>query len=196
MHKYLRFGFIENLGAVRHIPVGALGGVKISLTPTVWLFPFVFLLLRFALNSFDTNSTFAARLYDSVVFMLGVAAFTLTHAFGHLLSGKLVGSSMDELLFTATRGVNIYDGDQTLVPGRVHLGRALGGPIANLLCAALLFLLLPSTGGFLADVIASTASTNLFAGAGSFLPLPSIDGQVIWRELLRSLRSQARASEQ
>ncbi|MEP7199028.1 MAG: hypothetical protein ABI874_04340 [Chloroflexota bacterium] len=190
MHKYLRYGWFDNLDMVRHIPVGEWRGIKVSVTPTVWLFPFVFFLFRFALVAFDANLTVVARFSDAVIFTLGVAVFTLVHAGGHMVSGLLVGSPMDELLFTATRAVNIYHGDQSFVPGRAHVARAVGGPAANLISVPLLYLLLPLAGSdFLAAVIASAAATSLFAGLGSFLPLPSIDGQVIWRELLRPLRA-------
>jgi hypothetical protein len=93
---------------------------------------------------------------------------------------------MDELLLTATRGVNIYLGNQEALPGFVHLGRALGGPVLNLLTYAVSFRLQTYLGfGFTADLLASIASTSLFMGVGGFAPLPSVDGQVIWREVFR-----------
>ena len=124
--------------------------------------------------------------YRAGVLVLGVGISTAIHALGHIGGGKLVGSPMDELLFTAIRGVNIYHGDQTAVPGYAHQGRALGGPALNLLVYAALALPLPLTApGLSADVLASVASTSLFMGAGGLLPLPSVDGQVIWREVRR-----------
>lgn len=42
---------------------------------------------------------------------------------------------MDEFVITATRDVNLYHGDQSLIPGYVHLVRSLGGPIFNLFVA-------------------------------------------------------------
>ena len=114
----------------------------------------------------------------------------MLHAFGHILSGKMVHSAMDELLITATRDVNLYHGDQSLIPGHVHLVRSLGGPIFNLfvagLCSALATVVAP---GFWSALLASLISTNLFFGLGGFLPLPSVDGEVIWRELLRPIYS-------
>jgi len=43
--------------------------------------------------------------------------------------------------------------------------------------------------GFWSALIASLISTNRFFGFGGFLPLPSVDGEVIWRELLRPIFS-------
>ncbi len=74
-------------------------------------------------------------------------------------------------------------------PGYVHLGRALGGPLLNLIVAGLFYAglpLLPSGIGY--DIAARLVSVNLFFGLGALLPLPSVDGEVIWRELLRPLR--------
>lgn len=191
MHKYLLYGWIENLATVRHIPVGVFWGIPVAVTPIVWLSPVVFLALGILQNFRTPNVTALELLYLALVYLAGVEVTTLFHAFGHILGGKLVGSPMDELLLTATRGVNIYHGDQTRVPSRVHLGRALGGPVFNLFIAGVLYLGLPyARQGLMYDLLASLAATNLFFGAGGMLPLPSIDGEVIWREVFRSLRAQ------
>jgi Zn-dependent protease len=96
---------------------------------------------------------------------------------------------MDELLITTTRDVNLYHGDQGIYPGYVHLVRSLGGPVFNLLIAGMGYLVTPMAGhSFGSALIASIISTNLFFGLGSFLPIPSIDGEVIWREILRPLK--------
>lgn len=195
LHKYLVYGWLENLDTVRHIPLGTVWGVRISITPVLWLSPVLFFGLGILQNS--QAPTTAHILYLAAVYLIAVEITTVFHGFGHILGGKLVGGAMDELLFTATRGVNIYHGDQTLVPPYIHLGRSLGGPVFNLLVAAVLYLTLPIFGsrlpniglGFWSDVGTALASTNLFFGVGSFLPLPSIDGWVIWREVLNFLRS-------
>lgn len=189
LHKYLVYGWLENLDTVRHIPLGKFWGIPVSITPLLWLSPFVFLALGILQNWSASDNTIGI-FYLALVYLSGVEITTLLHQFGHILGGKIVGSPMDELLLTATRGVNLYHGDQTLVPSHVHLGRALGGPIFNLLVAGVIYLLLPFVErGFIFDLLASLAATNLFFGAGSFLPLPSIDGWVIWREVLRNVRA-------
>jgi Zn-dependent protease len=100
----------------------------------------------------------------------------------------MVNSAMNELLITATRDVNLYHGDQSLIPGYIHLVRSLGGPVFNLIVAGLLsFFVAGVSSGFWPGLIASLISTNSFFGFGGFLPLPSVDGEVIWRELLRPI---------
>ncbi len=188
MHKYLIYGWLENLDTVKHIPLGTFWGVLVAITPVIWLSPVVFLTLGILQNLSSSDV-----IYLALVYLVGVEITTLFHGFGHILGGKVVGSPMDELLLTATRGVNIYYGDQALLPSHIHLGRALGGPVFNLVVAAVIYLILPNVPrGLPFDLLASLAATNLFFGLGSFLPLPSIDGWVIWREILRSLRSQFR----
>jgi hypothetical protein len=188
--KYLRYGIIEDLDTVRHVPYGTFWGVKLSGTPLTWLSPFVFFGLRLALNLFGPGLSLAERLFDALYFTLAVEVASICHAFGHILSGKMVGSVMDELLITATREVNLYYGDQQVYPSYVHLGRALGGPIFNLLVAGICYALLPAlSSGVAHHLITRMADINLFIGVGGFLPLPSVDGEVIWRELLRTLRA-------
>jgi hypothetical protein len=188
MSKYLKYGIIEDIDAVRRIPIGRFWNVNLLVTPLTWLGPFVFFSLNILLNLPNSQPSGADRLYQALLFTIAVEITTALHAFGHILSGKLVHSAMDELLITATRDVNLYHGDQSLVPGHVHLVRSLGGPVFNLFIAGVCFLcrsLIPP-GGW-SDLLASLISTNLFFGFGGFLPLPSVDGEVIWRELLRPL---------
>jgi hypothetical protein len=157
-------------------------------TPLTGLGPFVFFFLGLLLNALRPGVGLTGILYKAAIFVIGVEISTLVHALGHIIAGKLVRSPMDELLLTATRGVNIYLGDQNALPGFVHLGRALGGPLLNLFAAALVLRLQAFTAGGLAtDLLASIVSTSLFMGVGGFAPLPSVDGQVIWREVSRWL---------
>jgi Zn-dependent protease len=190
VHKYLFYFILENLDTVRRIPVGRFWGVSLLITPFTWLGPFLFFGLNFLLNLFNASLSLTDRLYQAFIFALVVEITTALHAWGHILSGKLVHSPMDELLITALRDVNLYHGDQAQVPGHVHLGRSLGGPVFNLLVAAACYGLIPFLNpGFGLAFTASLASTNLFFGLGGFLPLPSVDGEVIWREILRPIRS-------
>lgn len=190
MHRYLKYGLIENVDTVRRVRLGTFWGVAISATPIAWLNPAIFGGLRLLLG-LTRELSLPDRLTDAALFALAVQVATLVHAGGHILGGRLVGSAMDELLITATRDVNRYAGDQTVLPGYVHFGRAFGGPAANLivygLCAALLSGLPAGLGH---DLGSQIMSVNQFFGLGGFLPLPSVDGAVIWREVWRALRRQ------
>ncbi|HNF93873.1 MAG TPA: hypothetical protein PLQ75_04395, partial [Anaerolineales bacterium] len=113
MHKYLKFFLLENLDTVRRIRVGSFWGVTLLITPWTWLSPFVFFGLHFLLNLLNPRLPLDERLLQSIYFVIAVELTTPLHALGHIISGKLVHSAMDELLITATRDVNIYHGDQS-----------------------------------------------------------------------------------
>ena len=188
MSKVLKYGIIEDIDTVRRIPIGRFWGVTLLVTPITWLSPFVFFSLHFLLNLINYQISLAERLQQAMLFTTAVEITTILHAFGHILSGKIVHSPMDELLITTTRDVNLYYGDQSLVPGTVHLVRSLGGPMLNLLVAGIcIFLSALMTQGFWSGLLTSLISTNLFFGIGSFLPLRSVDGEVIWREILKPI---------
>jgi len=190
MSKYLWYGIIEDVDTVRRIPIGRFWGVSLLVTPLTWVGPFVFFGLHILLNVLNSRISLTDRLYQALLFTIAVEITTILHAFGHILSGKLVHSAMDDLLITAMRDVNLYHGDQRLIPGHVHLVRALGGPIFNLLVAGLCFALATViVPGFWLALVTSLVATNLFFGFGGLLPLPSVDGAVIWRELLRPIFS-------
>src|SRR5688572_29341235 len=124
MSKYLRYGIIENVDIVRRIPIGRFWGVTLLVTPLTWISPFVFFGLHILLNVLNDHLSLADRLHQALLFTIAVEITTALHAFGHILSGKMVHSPMDELLITATRDINLYHGDQSLIPGHVHLVRS------------------------------------------------------------------------
>jgi Zn-dependent protease len=137
----------------------------------------------------------SARLSNQHIFEVIQRPGERLHGFGHILSGKLVHSAMDELLITATRDVNLYHGDQRLIPGHVHLVRSLGGPLFNIFVAGVCIMLATVVApGFWLNLVTSLVSTNLFFGLGGLLPLPSVDGEVIWRELLRPIYGRLKRS--
>lgn len=194
-HRYLKYFFLDDLDTVQHIPAGRLWGVPISVTPTVWLQgPFFYaigVVLTWLPGRMPPGAAAADRALDALVFMVAGLAANGVHAVGHIASGRLAGSAMDELLLTATRDANLYRGDQRGIPGRTHIARAVGGPLANLAAAAAAFALLAALGpggGAGRAVLARLASVNLGFGLGGFLPIPSVDGEVIWREVGRAWR--------
>lgn len=185
----LKYGIIENLDTVRRIRIGQFWNVSLLITPLTWLSPFVFFGLHFFINLLDTRLALDERLIQSMYFALAVELTTVIHAFGHILSGKMVNSAMDELLITTTRDVNVYHGDQSKIPGYVHLVRSLGGPVINIIIGVLcIFAAQWIPPGFWKGVNTSMISTNFFFGFGGLLPVPSVDGEVIWREIINWMK--------
>lgn len=185
MTNILKNGIIEDIDTVRRIPIGRFWNIPLLITPLTWLGPIVFFGLHLLLNIFNSLSL-NERLYQAMIFTISVEISTVLHAFGHILSGKLVNSAMNELLIASTRDVNLYHGDQRLVPGRIHLIRSMGGPLFNIIVAGVLYLFISIIQqGFWSAMIASLISVNLFFGVGGLLPIPTVDGEVIWREIFR-----------
>jgi Zn-dependent protease len=189
MHKYNKYFILENLETVRKIPLGKFWDVNILVTSWTWLGPFVYFALYYIFNLLNFNLSLNERLAQAFFFALAIEITTAIHAFGHIVSGKLVNSAMDELLITALRDVNRYHGDQSQIKGTTHLVRALGGPVINLIVAGFCVYIARSIpSGFWSNLNASLISVNLFFGLGGFLPIPSVDGQVIWREILKLIK--------
>jgi Zn-dependent protease len=115
---------------------------------------------------------------------IGYGALTLAalmlHSVGHILGGEAVGARMHSNLITSTIPVNLYDDDDTLTR-RVHVSRSLGGPLLSLVIGVLSIvgMRVASGGGFLGWF----AAMNFVVGLMSLLPLPSLDGWFIVREL-------------
>ncbi len=156
-------------------------GVPFNITPQGWvgtLQPFLGgAVLGVVLSIGDSSGVMALNgLWVGVL----VVASLYMHSIGHIVGGKLVGAPMDELLLTMTRQVNVYRGAQDY-PSKVHLARAMGGPIGNILLGLVLlagWLLL----GGLPLVVMGVG--NIAGGLGAALaPIPTVDGEILYREL-------------
>lgn len=191
-HRYAKYGFLEDLDRTRHIAVGRLWGTRIAVTPTAGLqVPFFFalgVLLTFVPGRMALDAPLGDRIPNALLFTVAGLVANAAHALGHIVSGTLAGSAMDELLITATRDANVYLGDQSAVRGRTHIARAVGGPVGNLVLAAIVFAALAVVDDGPHPLLGRIAGVNLLFGLGGFLPVPSVDGEVIWREVWRGRR--------
>ena len=161
----------------------------------------------FSLAGIDFFATRLAVLSGGFFFMLGVAVTlaeqadrqigeiarigavyglilffsNMIHSLGHLIAGKLVGASKGALVVTSTFHINYHLCDSAICTKWKHIGRSLGGPSANLLVGLIAAVMCSTTDSrwlhFMGDV-------NIIVGVCLLLPLPRIDGWVIWGELL------------
>jgi Zn-dependent protease len=92
----------------------------------------------------------------------------------------MVNAPMKALIMTATVGVTHFEDEGEQV-SRVHVGRSLGGPLLNLavgvVAVALYLFALDSYFLLFLGIV------NLGFGVFTILPIPSLDGSVILREL-------------
>ena len=129
---------------------------------------------------FSPENQLILKLLSGAAYGLLIILSFFSHGLGHIISSKIVDAPVSSIIMTAT--VNIIQFDDTdEKPSRIHIGRSLGGPIINLLL------------GFLAIAITQLAPQNIFLiffgwlnialGVITLLPIPSLDGPVIIREL-------------
>lgn len=120
-----------------------------------------------------------------IIYGLLLLAVLLLHIIGHILISKLVSPPMTEARITPMLIQTRYDDDTPDTPGTTHLIRSLGGPLITLLLGLL---------AFLAWRISDNQGAGCFAAANFallliiLLPLPTVDGGVIWREIGRLRR--------
>lgn len=130
----------------------------------------------------DRDGGLGAILARGVLYGFAIFLASFVHWLGHLIGGRLVGAPMTGHLVTSTRQINLYH-DIAPLPRRVHLGRALGGPIANIGVGVLA--LLAYVVGLDAVVLLVFGGLNLVFGVGALAPLSMTDGGVVLRELRR-----------
>lgn len=122
-------------------------------------------------------------------------ASEMVHQLGHALAARQTGYPMIGVAFWGPIGVSVYPKDEPPLPGRVHIRRALGGPLASgLLSVAAGLLVLYTTGTFTLGpdephfpAVIEWVSLFLFVDnlavftLGALLPLGFTDGSTILR---------------
>ncbi len=156
-------------------------GVPFTMTRNAWTALITYYVFGL-LTTFVTirGMGFGERLLWAFVYALLFLLTYIIHDVGHIIGGKMPGHPMTELLITNTRHVNIYENDPPDLDLEVHLSRATGGPLANLGASTIIFIVWAVFGG---HVLATLGLLNLLFGVGSFAPVRSVDGAVIWAAL-------------
>ena len=172
----------RNLNAIRCRKVLDIMGVGCFLTPYAWLsVPFFLLIGILAALMQSEDRQAGAFLPLGAGYGLILFGSNLLHSIGHILAGKIVGAPNGGLIITSTFHVNYHRCDPAVCSRWIHIGRSLGGPLANLALAAIAMVLHAQAGGAWSDFL---AKANLIVGIWLLLPLPAIDGWVIWGELV------------
>ena len=111
--------------------------------------------------------------------VLHFASETL-HQLGHALAAKRAGYPMTGVRFWFVLGTSIYPADEPPLPGRIHIQRALGGPIMSVGLGVIAAVIATLTSGLAGWLIAFFAFDSLIVmGLGAFLPLGFTDGSTI-----------------
>ena len=158
-------------------------GVSWLATRYAWVSPLSWVTLGLAMafasrkDADGTRVLLAGLGYGAVLY-----AANVLHSVGHIIAGRVVGSPVKAVLVTSTRDVMIYAQPGAAAPARRRLGRALGGPAANLAVGCALTL-----AGHLAGVsgMGVAGLMNVCIAIWTLMPVPSLDGWVIWSTVVR-----------
>lgn len=162
-----------------------LNDVPFKARPSFWLLPpLLWASLTWVAGKRRPERSVGQRLLVGALSLPLAASADLGHTLGHTVSARVAGAPMDAVLLEAGMPRTLYTNNA--VPARVHIMRSLGGPLANLL--GLLVSLVwrqsvrhSSLGRELAETTAAAHGALAF---GSLVPLPIVDGGVIFKGLL------------
>jgi hypothetical protein len=157
-------------------------GVDVMVTPYAW-FSVPFFCVLGVLIAFGERPEDAMTRTLTVGLEYGLLLYltNVVHSLGHILAAKMVGAPMEVLLLTGTRDVTLYRREEPGPSKWMFIGRSLGGPVANVLIG---FVALGISHLSLAGWLFSLFIFNFAIAAWTVCPVPSMDGWVIWGELL------------
>ncbi len=176
---------LENTEKPRLTKLFTLLDVDVMATSTAWLGVVWTLVIGVVVSLISAPvDGLLGQILVGLVFGLIFYASTFAHGLGHILSSRMVHAPMQQLIFTATIPITRYDdAPDANLPRRVHIGRSLGGPEANLVLVVagiVLYVLLAHSPFFV-----FLAVNNAVFLLVTLSPIPTLDGAVIWRELRR-----------
>lgn len=132
----------------RLIELGHIAGLRITAKPSAFItLAWMWLILTYGtitLSMLSVNEAIIGALVATLLHYLS----ELVHQFGHSIAARQTGYPMIGVVFFGPLGLSIYPKDEPLLSGRVHIHRALGGPILSgvvTLVAGLLYLFLSGT---------------------------------------------------
>lgn len=165
------------------IRLGTIGGIPILARP-VTLVGFLLLWLVLAglgvlWLKFDLGTALVAGLIATLLHLVA----DLVHSLGHAWAAARTGYPMSAILFLGVLAATLYPKDEPALPGRIHVQRALGGPLASLILsviAGLIALAARDLGGAVGWVTLFWFVENLFVFTLQvFIPLGFNDGSTL-----------------
>ena len=172
---------VEDLDRSRQTRMFTFLGVDYYSTPKAWVsLPITILIGIIIALLFAPDEQLQSQIISGIGYGFIIMISSFCHGVGHILSSRLVDAPVTYIIETATVYVTHYD-DKVDQSSRVHLIRALGGPVFNLLLGIIAIttyqIALPNHFLLFFGVV------NLGIGIFTLLPIPTLDGAVIWHEL-------------
>ena len=162
------------------IKLGRVAGLQLSALPSAIISAIgLWTLLAFlaaVIGSLPIGTAIVGSLFAT---LLHFTSETL-HQLGHAYAAKRTGYPMLGIRFWFVLGTSVYPLDEPTLPGRIHIQRALGGPIASVLLGAIATVLAAVIQHWLGLLLFFFAVDSLVVmGLGAFLPLGFTDGSTI-----------------
>lgn len=150
-------------------------------TPYAWLsLPFHFILGWFVALGLARGAITSEISWAGIVYGLLIYLSDILHNLGHIVSSRLAGGPLTTHLFTATFPLTLYKDEPDAFTKWIHIGRALGGPATNFIVGMVAAGINLAVGS---HFLGFFTIVNLVVGVWVLLPIPSLDGWVIWGEL-------------
>ena len=122
------------------LPIGHIFGLELSARRSS-IFGSIALWVLFAILGWFLSANPGSAVLFGLVCTLLHWLSEMVHQFGHARAARRTGYPMRGVRLWFVLGQSLYPADEPPLPGRVHVRRALGGPIASILTGCLLGLL-------------------------------------------------------
>lgn len=166
-------------------------GIKLSVAPAAWLWH----LLLWAVLTLIAYQGIGLAFGQSIV---GAFSALLTHLFsvywhdfGHAIAARSTGYPVSQIHLFSVIAATLYPPDEPPLPAKIHIQRALGGPIASAILSLIALLLWwqladssiwGSYGDMVSLILAFFFLENFVAFTLQvFLPLGFNDGATLWK---------------
>lgn len=172
---------------MKSIQLGKFFGLQISFVPLLFAGIAGIWLILILFGIYVIGIPLAESIFLGFVAMLLHYLLELIHSLGHAVVAKQVGYPMTEIRF-GVYGIyaqTMYPKDEPKLDSSIHIRRALGGPIANLILAFILFATLPFWTGNWYWVGIFVFLDNWIYVIQVFIPLGFNDASTILNELLK-----------
>lgn len=173
---------------MKPIQFGKFFGLQINLLPVLFIGMISIWVILSITGYFGFDIPLGEAILLGFIGMLLHYTSELIHCCGHAIAAKSTGYPMVEIQlgFLGIFARTLYPKDEPELPSSIHIRRALGGPMINLILSIILFVILPLWQEnwywlglfiFLDNLIVYTLQV--------FLPLGFNDASTILRELLK-----------
>lgn len=172
---------------MREYQLGSVAGVRLSATPPALAGSLLLLAVLCGIAIGVIGLPLSAAIGGCIALVILHWVGEIIHQLGHAWVAGRVGYPMVGIRL-GTFGLlstSVYPRDEPALPGRIHIRRALGGPLASLLLtcvAAIAALILQPSGGALWWVSTMFVLENLLVfTVGALVPLGFNDGSTLLR---------------